>query len=310
MGRAKAVVVIALLLVLALAIASPALVYVVYPTVAAAATAGLFALPVIFIFIIALILAVRMPSRPSQPGTARKPIPQPHYRWEKLLPSQKKIVKAEEPRASPKISRREITEPSASRSIRDRIILAIILAAALVALILLSPAIYHVLGPDGQLNQSLNVTKVTKVSQPVAPSVPKPQPVPQANATKTTTHLQVIFPKAFQTILKYALIGVAAFLFGGFVAYTYKAADFSEIPVWFSGWLAAVRKDWIKFTVLAAVIAAIILAVSFRRRLGLGWAFNNAISFLKAYLLYVVIGVVALLVIIGVLLLLERARKD
>lgn len=281
----------ALVFLLVIAMFSPVAVYSSYGSVAIAATAGLFALPVIFLLLIALVIVVKRHSAVSE-----KRIKQPHYSWEKLfVPHKQEEVKLE--------------RPERSRGFGDRVIIAVLLIIALVLLIILSPAVKNILGPD-TLNQTISPAKISiSQQQPKAAVVQQPvQQLPIAGNFSIGSIVDEL--KLPVSVLRYAGVSLLVLLLVSSFAYSHRSVDLSHVPEWFGVWAAAIRKNAARLAIIAVLSLAIILAFSFRKMLNLNGIFAAFVSFLVLYRTYFLAGVASLIVVLSFLVSLEKKRDS
>lgn len=349
--------------------------FITYHNVSIAATAGLFAIPVLLIYVAAIIIALKKgrPAGAVQPAAAVSRAvavgKQVHYPWEDVFGPEREMV-AEEPYS--RVQGKQFAG-------NYRALAVVVVVLAVVALVLISVVLNAnnaLFGSGHNETKSANITKVasnasaakasgslfsrlfsaakTQVSaQPVIkeakPQSKSPAGVSVLSAVKgfgskvkkaflsSLSSVKLWVSKVNHAVWRNIAIACVIIIFAASLFYSSKSGQLGGVLGWFRDWLAwlaailaAARKNWLKVSlaiILIAVICAATGAVVFRKwlsarglhvRLPAAGSISDSVvnallairDFVAVYRLYIIIGVVALLVIIGVLLVFERRGKS
>jgi hypothetical protein len=288
MGRANAVAIVALLVFLSVIIFSPLIYYAVrYNNLALAATVGLLALPIVFILVAcAALVASRRPAAVAHSNPKK-------YKWEKIFAERK--AKAER-RSRPE--RVPVQEKPRGRSFYDAVILVAVLIFAFVLLIILSPAVNHVIGPDSATNATKKVSNSSQqINQPNFTNV---------NVTKYIPNVLVNPPQSLGNDIAVGFLTLLLIAAGFYYAHE---ASLEGTGSWLSGWVSAGWAFAIRLAPFVVAAAVIALAYIFRKKLHLQAIITLVWDFLRVYRLYIVAGVAVLLVILGIQIFFERRKK-
>lgn len=352
-----------------------------YRSIAIAATTGLFVIPVLLIFLAAVIVAVKkrklaVPSAAVAKVAVARQVPA-SYAWEGVFGADEESEHKEK--------RRTVLKPS---SANFKAVAAVVIVIALVVLVLLAnatkqgsiagankTAVANVTAADtppvtleeeqnvfsrilAQVFAGRNATNETQAGQDAGekPAEIKPQRDTTSVSLSAAAKKVLGSAKNFGSKIKSSIIGLTssiksrilkvpdaawrniavaavALLAVGTAFYSHRAGQLGEIPAWFRGWLgwlatilAAARKNWQKViirSILVAVVCAAVAAVVFRKWLAARFPsisfpsiMDAAVSallavrdFVSAYRLYILIGIFALLAIIGILFMYETRGK-
>ncbi len=344
--------------------------FITYHNVSIAATAGLFAIPVLFIYAVAIIVALKKgrPAGAVQPAAVVSRAvavgKQVHYPWEDVFGPEHESV-AEKPYSQTQ---------GKSLAGNYKALAAVVVVLAIVGLIVLISVMLNannaLFGSGHNETKSANITKaVSNVSaanvsgslfsrlfsaaknqvlaQPVIkevkPQTKAPASMPFLSAVKgfgskvkkaflsSLGSVKLRVSKVNHVVWRNAAIAGIIILLVVSVFYSSKSGQLGGVLGWFRDWLAAIlvymRKNKLKallWIIVVAVVCAAIGAVVFRKWLGARFPSISASSFTGAavnalfavrdfvavYRLYIIIGVVALLTIIGILFIFERMGKN
>lgn len=309
-----------------------------------AATAGLFIMPVLFVYFAAVIVAVRkrrlhgFPSAAvSKPAAKKEPV---RYPWEGMFGiEEKEYVERRKP----------VLKPSAAGSKPGVAVIIVIAAVALILLVALQQKAADVPGsnktieakqdagekPAGEVKLQLNFTSVrlSAAAKKVADSARGFGGKIKSKLTGAASSLKSRIQKVPSAAWEGVAVAAVAFLLVYTVFYSHGTGQLGGIQKWFRGWLgwllgifSYAGKNKLKvllWLVLVAVVCAAIAAVVFRKWLiakfpsvsasGLiGMAVNALIAvrdFVLVYRIYIIIGIFVMLAVIGILVAFEKKSK-
>ncbi len=343
-----------------------------YRSIAAAAAAGLFIIPVLMVFLAVIIAAVKrrglavpsaavdnLAAKRAQIGSSRNSanggmrnrawhdlrlrspaeagLAPVRYAWEGMFGAEEREHKEK---------RKPASKPSAAGfSFSQRAVAAVVVAVVVLALLAaLQQKGAFISGADKALEEKPAVVEVkpqhnftsVKLSAVAKKAVDSARGFAgkikgkfASSVSKAKLAVAKVPSAAWQNIA----IAVIVVLFAGTVFYSHKAGQLGGILKWLRewlGWLAAIfayaMKNKLKVLLLviaAAVASAVIAAVIFRKWLiakfpavsasGMADAAANALlavkDFVSVYRIYIIIGVFALLAIVGLLVALEKKDK-
>ena len=326
MGNNNSGLMVLLFLVLALALAIPLLFlfshygYAGLPSlssqaaVAIAATAGLFVLPLLFVFLAVIILAAK--TRKDKPIRVR-------YPWEDVFPDVVKLHEFPAPlvsRARSGSSGKKVSARSTPVDLGARLVLGVGLAILLlVGMLLLAQRL------SGSFSYKSNMTTA---NASIRGTVIQPQSEKTENnnsginakvwfgnlAAGVSHSIKALPAKVWQLI---AAAGLVALLIGA-LFYSSRTGQLSEVGVWFGGIIAAARDNFAGIIIAVFVIAALVSGYAFRKWLGAhlpGFAFvagnlaslpSMARDFVLVYKFYILAGLFTLVAVLGFLVTTEK----
>ncbi len=308
--------------------------FVTYHNISIAALAGLFVIPVLFIYAAAIIVAMKK-RRPA--GIALRPAVSKavvvgkhvHYHWEDAFGPERERV-AEKPHRS-QISGKPF-------AVNYKALAAVAVMLAIIGLIVLISVVSNNTFFGGH-----NETKAVNITKAASDAVIKnASQLPQANASAGVPLLDKA--KSFGSGVKARISAVnhvvwrnmavagVVILLAASLFYSRRTGQLAEVPDWLGGWagwllgiFAYARRNKLKvllYVLAAAVVCGVIAAVAFGKLLkiklpALPPLSNSAVNalvaardFFAVYRLYIFIGFFACIVAISILFFLEKRNRD
>lgn len=317
--------------------------FVTYRNVSAAVTAGLFIIPVLMVFLAAVIVAVKkqrlaIPSAAVSRPVARKEAVR--YPWEGMFGSEEREEHVERRKPLPKLH-----APGSKLRAAAAVIIAVVVLLALLMVLQQKgafvsdankiveekPAVVEV-KPQQNLTPFQFSATAKKVVDSARGFAGKIKGGFAGSVSKVKSAAAKVPSAAWQGIA----IAVLVLLFAGTLFYSRKTQQLGSIPDWvggWAGWLLGIfsyagknRLKALLWAIAAVVACAVIVAVAFGRQLkvklpalpavsmpGIANSAANALlavkDFVSVYRSYIAIGIFALLAIIGILVALEKRGK-
>lgn len=329
-------IILLLLLAFLFLMTAPLVLIFAYQGFSAAATAGLFIIPVLMVFLAVMIVAVKkrrlaIPSAAAARPAAKRE--QVRYPWESMFGSKEdEYVERRKP----------LSKPSAA-GFRQRVSVAVVIAVVVLALVVVlqqkgadvqdanktlgeKPAIVEV-----KPQQNFTPVKISAVAKKVVDSAKGFVGKIKGKFVGSFSKVKSAVAKAPVAVWQGIAVAVVSFLLTVTVFYSAKSGQLAEVSGWSGGWLGWLlgsllyaRRNKLKvllWFIAAAVASAVVAVVVFRKWIiaklpsvsGLVGVAVNALlavkDFVSVYRTYIIIGVFALLAIIGVLVALERRGK-